>query len=543
MSEDKTRGEAADAVGGEMEILEGVAGMSAGGITPVVVAAGAETVPPSPVVASWDHETDVIVVGGGGAGMAAAVSAGEKGARVIVLEKNPGCGGDTAIAMTIVSRTRNSKFHERVGIEPIPLSQAFPMASAGFSNRNNGEVERLLLEREGGTADWLESLGVIYETGPAGGTPPGVFLTPINSEKPEDGYYPWFPYNAKGFIRVLEKRAREIGIQILKQTPASALVSRNGAVIGVTAKTKEGKSLHIKGKVTILAAGGFGANKAMLKKYVPPSMFSAIVNYIGLPSATGDGIRMAQGVNAIVEGTDDIEMWDGGVTGVGAGPMSFYNAATQLVRQKSLTVNKFGKRFMDEDLMFGHGHEIGPFKANALQTARQKDHTSFTIHDSETVKREFIIDKFEAIGCKYPCRWYERDLDRRRKDGTIMKADTIKDLAGLMDVDPMILQETVDQYNRYCDEGKDPEFFKPAKYLIPLRKPPFYVVKQEGGALINTWGGLVTNTKFQVLDKDWNPIAGLRVAGENAAYCASVGYALTSGRIAGEEAAKEAKGN
>ncbi|MFZ3116175.1 MAG: FAD-dependent oxidoreductase, partial [Syntrophales bacterium] len=479
----------------------------------------------------------------GGAGMAAAVSAGEKGVQVIVLEKNPGCGGDTATAMTIVSRTRNSKFHNRLGIEPLPLSQVFPLSSAGFSNRNNGEVERLLLEREAGTADWLEDMGVIYETGPAAGTPPGMFLTPINPEKPEEGYYPWFPYNAKGFIRVLEKRARELGIQILKQTTATALVSQKGAVIGVAAKTKDGKTLHIKGKVSVLAAGGFGANKAMLKKYVPPAMFSAVVNYVGLPSSTGDGIRMAQGVKAIVEGMDDLEMWDDGVTGVGEGPMAFYNAATQLVRQKSLTVNKLGKRFMDEDLMFGHGHEIGPFKANALQTARQKDHTSFTIHDAETVKKDFIINKFEAIACKYPCRWFERDFERRVKDGTIMKADTIKDLAGLMAIDPVVLQETVDQYNRYCERGEDPEFFKSAKYLMPLRKAPFYAVKQAGGALFNTWGGLVTNTKFQVLDKDWAPIAGLRVAGENAAYCASVVYALTSGRIAGLEAAREAQEN
>ncbi|MDO8723676.1 MAG: FAD-dependent oxidoreductase, partial [Syntrophales bacterium] len=523
-------------------IIEGLPGLSAGGSTPVVIVTSPALLPPAAVPASWDYEADVIVVGGGGAGMAAAVSAGEKGAQVIVLEKNPGCGGDTATAMTMISRTKNSKLHKRLGIEPIPLSQVFPMASASFSNKNNGEVERLLLEKDPETADWLEELGVIYETGPAAGTPPGMFLTPINPEKPEDGYYPWFPYNAKGFIRVLEKRARELGVQILKQTPATALVSQKGAVIGVAAKTKDGKTLHIKGKVSVLASGGFGANKAMLKKYVSPSMFSAIVNYIGLPSSTGDGIRMAQGVNAIVEGMDDVEMWDGGVTGVGEGPMAFYNAATQLVRQKSLSVNKLGKRFMDENLMFGHGHEIGPFKANALQTARQKDHTSFTIHDSETVKKDFIINKFEAIACKYPCRWYERDFERRVKDGAIMKAGTIKDLAGLMEIDPTILQETVDQYNRYCDKGEDPEFFKPANYLIPLRKPPFYAVKQVGGALFNTWGGLVTNTKFQVLDKDWNPIAGLRVAGENAAYCASVVYALTSGRIAGEEAAKEARG-
>ncbi len=543
MSNEKTETGELNAVAGKSEILEEFPSRSADGSQPVAVGVSAEPLPPVATPASWDYETEVIVVGGGGAGMAAAVSAGEKGAQVIVLEKNPGCGGDTATAMTLILRAQNSKLQNRLGIEPIPLSRVFPMASAGFSNKNNGEVERLLLEKGPETADWLEELGVIYETGPAAGTPPGMFLTPVNNETPDDGYYSWFPYNAKGFIRVLEKHARERGVRILKQTPATALIFQKGTVIGVAAKTKDGKTLRIKGKVVVLALGGFGANKAMLKKYILPSMFSAIVNYIGLPSATGDGIRMAQGIDAIVEGMDDVEMWDGGVTGVGEGPMAFYNAATQLVRQKSLTVNKLGKRFMDEDLMHGHGHEIGPFKANALQTARQKDHTSFTIHDSVTVKKDFLINTFDAMACKYPCRWYDRDFERRVKAGVIMKADTIRDLAGLMEIDPTALQETVDQYNRYCDKGEDPEFFKPAKYLIPLKTPPFYVVKQAGGALFNTWGGLVTNTKFQVLNKDWNPIAGLRVAGENAAYCASVVYALTSGRIAGKEAAKAAMEN
>ncbi|MFZ3253079.1 MAG: FAD-dependent oxidoreductase, partial [Syntrophales bacterium] len=94
------------AVAGEREIIEGLPGLSAGGRTPAAVAAGTKPLPSAAVPSSWDYATDVIIVGGGGAGMAAAVSAGEKGVQVIVLEKNPGCGGDTATAMTIVSRTR-----------------------------------------------------------------------------------------------------------------------------------------------------------------------------------------------------------------------------------------------------------------------------------------------------------------------------------------------------------------------------------------------------------------------------------------------------
>jgi len=530
------RGEAIESdgiVSAESELMEGGAARPA-------IPSGAEPVSPAEMLAVWDHETDVIVVGAGGAGLSAAVTAREMGARVVVLEKNSGCGGDTSIAMAFISRTSDTKFQKKLGIKPVPLSEAFPMATAGFSNRNNGEVERTLIERDPETADWLEDMGVVYETGPAAGTPPGLFLTPVDPEGSENGYYSWFPYNAKGFTKTLEKRARALEVKIFSATPAIALVTKDGRVVGLAAKTKEGKTLYIKGKVTILSTGGFGANKDMLRKYCPPDVFEGIAHYIGLPSCTGDGIRMAQGIGAVIEGMDDLEMWDGGVDGVGEGPVAFYNAATQLVRQKSLTINKFGKRFMDEDLLYGHGHEIGPFKANANQIRRQKDHTSFTIHDSETVKKEFIIKRFEAMACKYPCRWYEKDFERRVDDGTIMKADNIKDLAQLMGVDSMALQGTIGQYNEYCDKGEDPEFFKPAKYLFSLRKPPFYAVKQAGCALFNTWGGLVTNSKFQVMDKEWNVIPGLRVAGHNAAYCASVVYALTSGRIAGESAAEEA---
>ncbi|MDY6972566.1 MAG: FAD-dependent oxidoreductase [Thermodesulfobacteriota bacterium] len=498
---------------------------------------GAGPISTAGLPASWDHKTDVLVLGAGGAGLAAAVAAGETGAKVMVLEKNPSCGGDTATAMVFMSRTRDSRFHKRLGMKPIPLSAAFAQGTAGFACRNNCEVERTIIARDGATADWLEDMGVVYYPGPAAGAPPGFMLTP---QDPDGGYYRWFPHNAKGFTQRLEKRARDLSIRFFLATPATTLVTKAGRVMGVTAKTEKGETLNIKARVTVLATGGFGANKAMLEKYALPVVFAGIAHYIGLPSATGDGIRMAQGVGAVVEGMDDFEMWDGGPPGVGEGPMSFYNAATQLVRQKSLTVNKLGKRFMDESLLYGHGHEIGAFKSQAFQTIRQKDQTSFTIHDSDTVKKDFIIKRFEPVACEYPCPWYEKDFKRRVKEGIIIKADSIGDLARLMDIDPKALEETLNNYNKYCDKKTDPEFFKPAKYLIPIRKPPFYAVKQVGGALFNTWGGLVTNTRFEVLDKDWKPIPGLRVAGENAAYCASVVYAITSGRIAGENAAREA---
>lgn len=121
-----------------------------------------------------------------------------------------------------------------------------------------------------------------------------------------------------------------------------------------------------------------------------------------------------------------------------------------------------------------------------------------------------------------------------------MKADTIEGLARLMGMDFKTFRETIDRYNEYCDRGEDPEYFKPAKYLAPLRESPFYAIKQVGGALVCTEGGLRVNGIFQVLDKEWNVIPGLYAAGQTMSWGGELHQAFPSGRIAGENAAKEA---
>lgn len=123
-----------------------------------------------------------------------------------------------------------------------------------------------------------------------------------------------------------------------------------------------------------------------------------------------------------------------------------------------------------------------------------------------------------------------------------MKAKSIEELAGLMGLAPRTLRETVDRYNEYCDQGEDREYFKPAKLLAALRKPPFYAIKQVGGALVSTNGGLRINGRFQVLNKEWQPIPGLYATGQTMPWAGELHQAFPSGRIAGENAAKEASG-
>ncbi|MDX9789132.1 MAG: FAD-dependent oxidoreductase [Desulfobacterales bacterium] len=499
------------------------------------MAPGSEPLSPIQLPQKWNHEADVVIVGAGGAGLAAAVSAIENSAKVLVLEKNPFCGGNTSLAM-VVEGLCGSRIQNKLGIQSPPLSErvnrdlTIPNATSG----RNPTLVRQILEFQADTLNWLEDLGVVYEIKPAAGAPaPGIVHCPIDPEHPQQGWYSWFPHNARGFTEALEKQARNLGAKILLEHPVISLVVHKEKVVGVAAQLPNGKRVIIKGKSIILTSGGFGANKDMLKKYGNPRKVEG-ARYWGMPGSQGDGIRMAQALGAETNGMEEIEIWDGGALSE-HGATTVYSTPNQLVRQKSLTVNKEGKRFFCESLYGGYYYSY-----QAAQTLSQKDQTSFTLFDADIIRKEDIIKKFDPMFCEYPCPWFEDQFQKYLKEGTIMKAGSIQELAKKMAVGAAVLVETVARYNQLCDKGVDEDFFKEPKYMQPIRKAPFYAVSQKGGACFNTWGGLIVDERFRVLNKNRNPIPGLYVAGENAAGGASLAYVLPGGRLAGKFAADEA---
>ncbi|MFH2047508.1 MAG: FAD-dependent oxidoreductase [Pseudomonadota bacterium] len=507
----------------------------------------AEPLPNLSAPVKWDYETDIVVAGGGGAGLAAAVSAAEKGAKIIVIEKNPFCGGDTSIAECIGGGI-GSNFQNRFGIKAPPIAARVlaegsrnPDGSQNISTPNptsgrNATFVRQIMEQQKETVDWLEDMGVVYSTEPAGGLPvPGLVHVPIDPQHPEEGWYRWHPHNAKGFTQALEKKAKELGVTILKEHPAKGLVTSGKRVIGIAAHNIDGKMVYLKAKAVILATGGFGANTDMLKTYCTPRRAEA-ARYWGMPGATGDGIRMAQALGADMRQMDEIEIWDGGVLRE-HGATTVYSAPNQLARQKSLTVNKKSKRFFCESLTRGMVYTY-----QAAQIITQPDMESFTLFDANTISKEDIIKKFHPLFCEYPCPWFEKQFEHYLAKGVIKKADTIFELAKKLGLDPDILVKTVDRYNSLCDSGYDADFFKEPIYMHPIRTAPFYGVKQKGGSCFNTHGGLVVDEQFHVLDKNWDHIPGLFVAGENAAGGGTVGFVLPGGRLAGMFAAKEVLG-
>ncbi|MDD3953788.1 MAG: FAD-dependent oxidoreductase [Lentisphaeria bacterium] len=501
----------------------------------------AEPIPKLSVPAKWDYQVDVVVAGGGGAGLAAAVAAAQRGAKVVVLEKNAFCGGDTSIAM-VFSGNVGSRLQQKLGIKTPSLADR--VMNVGYNNLvtpnptcgRDGTMVRQITEYQADTIHWLEDLGVVFSTQRVLGLPaPGILHCPIDPEHPKEDWYYWHPHTARGFTEALEKKAKALGVLILKEHPATGLITSGKRVVGIAARNIDGKTVHTKAKAVILATGGFGANMDMLKKYCQPRRVEG-ARYWGMPGATGDGIRMAQPLGAALRQMEEVEIWDGGAVRE-LGATGVYTAPNQLVRQKSLTVNKKGKRFFNESLYKGYLYSF-----QSAQTIYQPGLVSFTVFDSNIISKEDIISKLGATFCEYPCPWFEKQFDEYLAKGVIKKADTLPELAKMLGIDPDGLVKTVKRYNELCDKGEDTDFFKEAKFMHPIRKPPFYGVGQKGGSLFNTYGGLVVDEKFHVLDEEWDPIPGLFVAGENAAGGASVAYGITMGRLTGEFASGEVIG-
>lgn len=533
------------------------------------IRAGINPIEPLEAPAEFDYTADIVVVGGGGSGLAAAATAAERGANVILVEKNGFCGGDTSIAMAAAVTGTNFQLEIGEALMAVPDSglteNPFAYKGAEYCVKLKvGEVSGQAIFMDKSTAGHActpnpqfgrntHILGEIYDAGPEtfnwlqdhgcnpsmtnfGGldVPGGGFcpVEPSQVGKPDD-WMSWAPHNARGFTETLEPYCNELGVTILKSHPAQALLVRDGAVAGVMCEdTLNGKQVSVGAKAVILASGGYAANMDMIEEHVDPLRVAGYRCW-SMPGATGDGIRMAQGLGAATRGMQEVEMWDGGVERE-YGATEVYRASNQLCRQKSMTVNLKGKRFFDESWYDGYFYSY-----QSSQTIQQPEQTSCTILDSTMIKKEDIINKFHPTFCEYPCNWFDETFAEDLEAGIIKKADTIEELAEMLGVDPQGLKEEVEHYNQMCDNGYDDDFYKDAKFMWPIREAPFYGVRQKGGSVFATWGGLVTDDTFHVLDENWDRIGNLFACGEQTWGGSSLGLILPAGRLAGGFAADE----
>lgn len=461
----------------------------------------------SKVPKKWDGEADVIVVGGGNAGLPAAITAHDKGTKVMVLETSGGMASSLAMIAggTPFTRTDLQKA-EGIKDSPDQLYKEAVEVSGG-----SPELWRALVDRQEEVYEWLKSLGA---------KPEAVLLAPghlVRRSIKFEGHGP-------ALCKVLRDAATKKKIDTRFKHRAQKLIvePESGRVIGVSAK-QDNKVLNFKAKkAVILTTGGFCQNLEIVKEFGP--------QYANLPPTApkthqGDGLKMAMAIGA---GTDGLGLavcpsmpigWDTG------------QFVTTDIRG-GITIDKDGKRFGNEAT-----EELGTY------TEKHKiclDHDPTGLHIT-------VCD--EAMR-----KLNEPPATQTRE--TIYKANTIEGLEKQLGIPAGNLKATVDEYNTDIEKyGYDRKFGRrlqgmawPELPVMKLAKPPFYAIKNRI-CLTSMKGGLKINAKCQVIDQFGDIIPGLYAAGEITGGLEHIPHhyytgrmtlqAFTQGRIAGDVAADE----
>jgi fumarate reductase flavoprotein subunit len=465
-------------------------------------------------------ETQIVVIGGGGAGLFAAISAAEKGADVILLEKSGKTGGNTAMAAEVFGA--ESPTQKRMGIDA-PRDEFFKMHMDFHHWQINPWLVRTLIDKSADTIRWLEEKGITFN---------------VTQHHPDQPYSSSHTINGFGveLVKVLTKASEDLGVQLFYKTGAKEILRDDKKYISGVVATNKGKEIHIKTSSVVIATGGYAGNKEMLKKFCPEYHENIIL--AGFPSM-GDGISMAMKIGAANEGLGTL--WVGAKQVRGEPSRVMWVCA---VRRDSITVNKRGERFFNEDSATNHQAVL-----------RQPECVNYTIFD-ESIMQKVLEDNPEGfptrgnlIGSKLEeTRSIFQSATER---GNAKISNSLDDIANWMGAKPEVLKATIDEYNTFCDKGHDDVFLKNPQFLCALRNPPYYAIRcfPRQGCTI---GGIKINHKMEVLDHEDNPILGLYAAGNDTGGWDihtydmhlsghALGFSLNGGRIAGENAFKFVK--
>ncbi|OGO19159.1 MAG: fumarate reductase [Chloroflexi bacterium RBG_16_50_9] len=481
-------------------------------------------------------QTEVAVVAGGTAGLAAAIAAAENGARVTVFEKASTTGGTGNMGMglfAVESRLQRLKQISLTGEE------AFKLFMDYTHWRVDARLVKAFIDKSGSTIEWLESMGVEF-------IEPAAYFQGANFTwhivKGPTGSFA--PQSSAVMMKVMTDRARKLGVNILLQTPAKKILKKEGRVAGVIAEDKSGEEIQADARAVIIATGGFSDNPDMIKKYTGYEWGKDLFSF-RIPGLVGDGIRMAWEAGAAEEGIN-MDMVCGLPEPYGGPGGAAIELAT--FRQPNLMVNLLGERFMNEEVVanttfFGHA------------VARQKNRCAFNIVD-EVTKKIYEEKGWDYLTIVFPNTKsgdIEATIKKAQEQGyqNLFIANSLEELASKTGINADNLRKTVDEYNQACETGRDNLFFKKAKYLRSVKQPKFYAAKYVPSGY-GTLGGIKINHKTEVMTRNHDVIPGLYAAGTdaNTVYDGSyifilpgntMGFAVNSGRIAGENAAEYVK--
>ena len=452
-------------------------------------------------MANAAEQADIVVIGAGGAGMAAAVQAHDNGVKkVVIIEKMPMVGGNTIRATGGINAAETPQ-QAKLGIKD-SIEQMYKDTMKGGHNRNNPELVRTLVKNSSAAVQWLISLGGDFnDVGFMGGA------TNKRCHRPTGGA-PVGPEVVETLYNTVQ--ARKIDLRTESQVVDIMQDKKTGAVTGVKVKN-DGKTYEIDAKAVVNAAGGFAANNEMVSKIIPRLKGFATTNH---PGATGDGITLSEKLGAAFVDMDQIQTHPTVVETTGV-------MVTEAVRGNgAVLINTQGKRFCDE---------LGTRDVVSAAILKQPTGHAFMFFDEDVRKSLKAIEGYI------------------KKPGMVIQGKTLDEVAKNMGVPADALKATMAQYAKDQKAGKDSCCGR-TKMERPLNKPGYYAIRITP-AVHHTMGGVKINTKAEVLDTKGKVIPGYFAAGEvtggvhggNRLGGNAQADIIVFGRIAGQGAAAYAK--
>lgn len=450
---------------------------------------------------------DVIVVGGGGAGLMAAVTAAEAGATVLIVEASDHLGGTIEISGGVFMAAGTDAQVE-CGY-PGDSAEAFFDYYMTF-NRWNTDVAITKRFCDGAlpTMRWLMSLGVGF---PAGGLYRAALEPVPRSHRPDGG--------GRAIVRALHAAAGRLAVDVALGRRVQGLVVETGRVCGVQADGEE-----VTGRSVIVTTGGFSWNPALIRQHLPDAHLGDDEFWApGIGTDVGDGLALGAQAGAATAGRNhgDILLSAGLV-----------HEMEPRIPGWLVLVNQEGRRFVDE---------LAPYNVVTPLTMASGG-SCWAVFDDDALRNARGV----SAGAWGAGTWTTETLRRGLAQGRVLRAPTVRGLAALMNVREAALRSTLDRYNGDCRAGADSRFGKEPAVLRPVEKEPFYAVRLLPSVVVLTGYGLRIDADARVLNEtDDRPIPGLYAAGEvtgnvlGPQYLGSghaIGSALTFGRIAGQTA-------
>ena len=457
-------------------------------------------------------DADVVVVGAGGAGMTAAITAAAEGKSVVIVESQPMVGGNSVRATGGMNAGKTvyqdeNEFGESAGVEKTLKTAAEKYADnetitalaktvseqwaayqanptgyfdsvelmeldtmIGGKGINDPELVETLCANSADAIDWLDEHGItLHNVSSFGGASVKRIHRPVNAEGKtvSVGSY---------MIPLLQENCEKAGVKMMLDTTATEILTdANGAAVGVKATGASGETVTVNAKAVVLASGGFGANLDMVVKYKPELKGFMTTN---APGIQGQGIEMAEAIGAATVDMDQIQIH----------PTVEANTAALITEglrgDGAILINEEGQRFIDE---------VGTRDVVSAAEIAQTGSYSWLVVDQAMADASSVIQGYI-------------------KKGYTVTGATYEELGKAMGVDAAAFAETMEKWNGYVEAKNDPDFGR-TSFANPLNTAPYYAVKVTAG-VHHTMGGLKINANTEVLNEKGEVIPGLFAAGE-----------------------------